>query len=266
MDINRLAQRQANSLPGFQLVSYYSCGIPFYKLLLNVTIQKEKSIGLIEEFCLKLIQAGVTDSQEISNFLGISLNLVEEAFLELTSNDLIKVITTPKMKVLLTPQGLKCLDTANIIVPEMTTLHIYLDGLTGEMYPIFRALKNRSTVRKLQLHTVKEDVEAPTLDNISFKDVSKQYKRQIDRGDISQVTRINEIEKCYTEYREVSVLVFQSEETLKWDIQVFDGAERLSEYESILIRMENEGIKQIKSDAGNSLPQDEIKDKMNNIF
>lgn len=247
MDISRLAQRQANSLPGFQLVSYYSCGIPFYKLLLNVTIQKEKKIGLIEEFCLKLIQVGIKRTEEISSFLGISSSLVEEAFLELSSNDLINIVTTPKLNVLLTPKGIDCLETANIIVPEVSTQHMYQDGLTGELYSLFRGLYTGKDVRNNQLHTVKADIETPALTNISFNEVVKQYKKQAGNN-LGQLISLNEIERHYIEYRPVSVLIFQNEETSKWDIQIFDGAERLSQYESIIMRMESEGIKQIKSD------------------
>ena len=265
MDISRLAQRQANSLPGFQLVSYYSCGIPFYKLLLNVTIQKEKKIGLIEEFCLKLIQAGIKGTEEISSFLGISSNLVEEAFLELSSNDLINIITAPKLNILLTSKGVECLETANIIVPEVITQHMYQDGLTGELYSLFRGLYTGKDVRNYQLHTVKADVGTPSLTNISFNEVAKQYKKQAGEINLGQLISLNEIERHYIEYRPVSVLIFQNEETSQWDIQIFDGAERLSEYESIIMRMENEGIKQIKSDLKQLPFEIDLNNKIVNI-
>ena len=76
--------------------------------------------------------------------------------------------------------------------------------------------------------------------------MQKQNVSESFKGDLISV---NKIEKCYISYRK-NMLIFKSilDEMADLEIKIFNGVERETEYENIILRMENEGIRQIPFD------------------
>ncbi len=253
MNIDNLAKRQVYSLPGYKLVKYFQAAFPVYKVILNITVQKKKEISIIQEFCLKLLSVGIKGIDEISGFLGLDKFSIENAMLELRESDLITIkFLQNKNEINITEKGKKSLSDMALITPENISITVYVDGLTGHLQSINQRLHAADNLKSSGVHFINKNIDIPSLSSISFNELIKAIKLQkkerpeeVFEGDL---LAINEVEKCYINYKKMNVLVFMEVETGEIDIKVYDRSDRVMEYESIILRMEKEGFRQIKTD------------------
>ena len=59
---------------------------------------------------------------------------------------------------------------------------------------------------------------------------------------------INKIEKIYTEYKKIFILVYYNYEKETMELRAFDKSIRCQEYETIILRMQNDRLHQIEFD------------------
>lgn len=263
--IDRLAEKYADSIPDYQLVKYDYVAFPLYKIILSVTILQRKDIGVIEEFVLKLLDVGVVKVDEMAKCLGLDSSLINDTLANLYSNDLAYSLTG-KFKI--SDKGRECLKLSKLLEPEEINYNFLLDGLTGEYLPERITMKGKD-VRQHQLHPLVKFIDEPQVDELDFQEISKLIKKKqketMDGSYFGDLISINSIQKCYTEYRKRSMLVYSHIENPElFDIKIFDGMDRVSQYESILIRMEQGGIRQIPTDERNIV--DEVKLDLTDII
>lgn len=277
MKIEQLASKRANSIPGYKLVYYFEAGFPIYKVLLNITIQKHKQLSLAQEFCLRLLDIEITEIENIAGCLGIDSGLVENIVVELCTKELIRIdLSVLPAKITLNEKGKMCLHDMAMILPENVSYEVLYDALTGKITNNDENLYNSKVVETYGLHTVHAYIPKPTINDINYNDISRLFK--IQQADSSRgvldgnLLSINDIEKKYIEYRKMNVLVFVNEDNIsEIDFEVYERSQKATEYEGILIKMENEGIRviptteiiNIKGDSSNlisSLVPNEIKE------
>lgn len=247
--IERLAEKYADSVPDYNLVKYDYVAFPLYKILLSVTIQQRKDIGVIEEFVLKLLDANVSQVDNMARCLGLDESLINESLANLVSNDLVFLITG---KYKISDKGRECLRVSKMLEPEEMIYTFLLDGLTGEYLPERVTMKAKD-VKQHQLHPLNKAINEPQVENLDFQELSrllkKQQKETMDKNYFGDLISINSIQKCYTEYKKRCMLVYAHKDNPEIiDIKIFEGYDRVADYEPILIRMENEGIRQIPTD------------------
>jgi Mn-dependent DtxR family transcriptional regulator/ribosomal protein S15P/S13E len=248
--IERLAERYADSVPDYNLVKYDYVAFPLYKILLSVTIQQRKEIGVIEEFVLKLLDANVGRVEDMAHCLGLDESLINEALVNLASNDLVYLITG---KYKMSDRGRECLRISKMLEPEEMIYTFLLDALTGEYLPE-RATMKAKDVKQHQIHTLNKAIDEPKVEDLDFQELSRLLKKQqketmVDGTYYGDLISINSIQKCYTEYRKRSMLVYTHKDNPESiDLKIFEGFDRVADYEPILIRMENESIRQIPTD------------------
>lgn len=260
MNIENLAKKQALSLPGYLLAKYFKAAFPVYKIILNITVQKRKEISIIQEFCLKFLNIDIRDINEISGFLGTDRAIIENAILELKENDLITLrITENKNIINITDKGKKCLLDMALITPESISIPIYIDGLTGQLQTVNQRLVTSESLKNMGVHFINKYIDTPTLSDINFNDLLKvikhQKKERPEEAFEGDLLAINDIEKCYINYKEMNVLVFMEIDNNEIDLKVFDRSDRVIEYENIILRMEREGLRQIKTDYNTSFEE-----------
>jgi hypothetical protein len=81
-DNSTLRRRFENRLPGRELVTIIDAALPVTPVNVEILGQERKDLPLTEEFLLRLLDAGVNDLDEMSEFLGISRDLIEDAAVE----------------------------------------------------------------------------------------------------------------------------------------------------------------------------------------
>lgn len=262
--IEKIAEKYADSVPDKTLVKYEYAAFPVYKLHLNVTLLKKKEIGIIEEFIMKLIDAEIIDIDSISKVLGIEEILVNSAVANLFQEDLIN-FSQGNLKI--TDKGLNVLRDSKLIVPVQASYHLLVDAMTGEIFPN-KTLFTQKEVKQKKFHTLSAYVNTPKIEQLDFNRVSRlvrqQQKDSYDDAFEGDLISINEIEKSYTMYKKRNLLVFTDGNTVdnKLDIKVFDGYDREVQYENIILKMEQDGIRQIPFDVKDNLDEKQENDTL----
>nr|WP_302416653.1 phospholipase D-like domain-containing protein [uncultured Romboutsia sp.] len=240
--IEKLAQKYAESVPGYELVQYYEAGFPAYKVNLDVTIQKKKPLGIVNEFSLKYIAAGVKNKNYLMKFLGLKESIVNRHIIDLYQKDLISMDLVSQDNIKITEKGKNSLEELGLIAPESINYIYIVDALTGE-FRMNEHLDNGGFIKKIGVHMIPKYIDKPKIENIEIISISEIIKnqqkinyREFLDGDI---VNINKIENINLEYRRMCVLVFADSKG-NIDIQVYDRNKRMNQYEPILMKMLNE--------------------------
>lgn len=252
MTIEELAQKNANAVAGYDLVKYFEAACPVYKIELKFTMQKKKPLSILQEFILRFLKENVTSTDTICAFLGINPDVVFNAIADLRANDLLTVdIYRENLK--LTDKGRKVLEKASVIVPEELSFSVMMDGLTGDVFIDTKRYYKGNELRDNTMIPLKTAFDRPSIEDISYENLNnaiKQYrisngKNSFFEGDLLS---INEVEKVYTEYKKIYVLVYYNYEKETMELRAFEKSVRRQEYETIILRMQNENLHQIDFD------------------
>lgn len=119
--------------PGRRLIAFREVGLPFWNVPVKCRVQENKGLDALSEFILRSVDSGLKSSLEISVFLGVSLELVEDRMAELVShNNLVPVLRRegPGISYALTQKGqVVCRDLVEI-QPRTVVIDFCFDGLT----------------------------------------------------------------------------------------------------------------------------------------
>ncbi len=149
--IEKLAQKYAESVPGYELVQYYEAGFPAYKVNLDVTIQKKKPLGIVNEFSLKYIAAGVKNKNYLMKFLGLKESIVNRHIIDLYQKDLISMDLVSQDNIKITEKGKNSLEELGLIAPESINYIYIVDALTGE-FRMNEDLDNGGFIKSIGVH------------------------------------------------------------------------------------------------------------------
>lgn len=247
MAIENLAKEYANSIPNSELVKYYEAAIPQYHLELTLLMEREKDLSVLQEFILKFTEAGINNINEMCLFLGINPSAVHNAIANL---DQLVSVDINFSKVKLTDKGREALHNLKLITPQEVSDVLYMDSFTGEIYKIKNKRYTKKEIKNYDIITMPNNIKSPKLEDICFDDVKlaiTKYQRLYSEKSDGELLEILELEKQYTEYNKVSVLVFLSN-TGDIELRVFEKNTRKPEYETKLMEMYNEHIINLELD------------------
>ncbi len=87
MTAEDVARHLAGARSGYQLVSYREVALPLFKVDLELLVLEKKQIPPIQEYVLRAVNAGLTDTADIAGLLGIDESIVRTASALLLSSD-----------------------------------------------------------------------------------------------------------------------------------------------------------------------------------
>ena len=266
MTIEELARKYANTIPNSKLVKYYEAAIPQYCIDTVLIMEKEKPLSVLQEFILKFTAEGIDNIREICGFLGVNMTAVSTAVAEMQKINLI-VVDINDMRIKLTEKGRESLRAVKTITPEEVEYQICMDSFTGNIYIDSLNKYNKKDVKRFELVAVPPFIETPTLSNLKFEDVKAAidkfrrnnyyYKDKLE----GNLLDIAELDKVYTEYNKVYVLVFLNNKTGDIELRVFEKQTRRQEYENILLQMYNKHTRIFELDQ-----KEDIDDVKENSF
>ena len=185
------AQKFAHDRPGFRLVDYAEVGLPIYRIRIQAVLLKKKKISPIEEFILKALNSGLTSAEEISEFLGLELIIINAGLAELLRTDNISLLAplgSRRQVLSLTKTGKSTLHEAELVMPEERTLEIEFDGLLRN--PFFRSPVYPLKPRELKDEGIKEippfPAKRPEVENLDIQEVGNIIRQQSDAADHKQ--------------------------------------------------------------------------------
>lgn len=250
MDIEELAAKHSNDFPGFRLVDLYEAAFPSYKLQLQVLMQVQRPIPVLDEFVLKVVDAGQTTIPEIAGLLGLTeLSVVRLGIDNLQRRGYI-TLTVPQapphvsdIRIAVTPKGHTALNDLRLTEPEPGNFGVCQDALTGK-YSLERFLRQPSEIKEFGYHEIPTFTPTPKLENLDFlaiKRLVKDDQRNLPaKSERRELIEILDLEKSWTAYRIMRVLQFVRPTDGTIQVEVFDGIERSSAHEAILLQMESE--------------------------
>ena len=124
--------RQHSARPGWELVNYQEVGLPIFRVRLSITVQKVETIAVIEEFILRLVKAGLTTTNELSEFLGLEVSMLETSLGNLVYEGDISLLESNE-KIALTSRGQSKLVSLKVDRLVQSDASVYFDGITREL-------------------------------------------------------------------------------------------------------------------------------------
>ena len=173
-----VTSRAKRRFPDHTLDNVYPVCVPIYELRLLVTTLSEDTLSTSARYILRLLNAGVTQPDEIGRILGLQGNYVAGAASELLGKEL--VVQGIDNGLRMTDAGKQCLqDGGSTMRPRNLSLRVPYDPLTKKVLDIDpEILLDRDVVRKNGLFVIPVNPQPPRLNSIRVEEV-----RDSARGD-----------------------------------------------------------------------------------
>ena len=256
MDIHELAKIHQDDHPGYDLTDWYEAAFPSYEVYLRVLMQVKQPVPAIEEFVMRVLDAGIETAEQVSGILGLQYNIVYNVFTDLHKAMYISVVRTQKNGkeydvISITRKGRQLLQTLELLQSEEDNFNVCVDGLTGE-YNRHYQLRTAQSIRQADLYQIKPyilQVLYDQLDVIKLRQIWREERRsQPVAYQNRDLINILAIDKAFLGYRQMRVLQFIRPNDGAIQIQVYDGRDRSQNHEMALLRMEQEGIRVLRAE------------------
>jgi hypothetical protein len=185
--IEEVARRYDNR-PGFKLVSCKEVGLPVYKVPVQALMLLQKPISPIQEFVLKAVDAGFSDIESVSAFLGLEKQITKNAMFSLRMSDDIDLVAPPGSQMQewrITKKGEQTLRTASAIVPEEKPIEIFFDGIIRQIcwYENPRDLLRGQQLKSLEKMEIPPfPKRPPELDDLRLEEVDIVFRKLQERA------------------------------------------------------------------------------------
>nr|WP_222125680.1 TIR domain-containing protein [Paenibacillus xylanexedens] len=230
-----------HTIPGYDLVHFSEVAFPVWRINLTLQMQREIPLAVVEEFILKLIDSGVANIEEISNVLGIKKELVRNSALSLLNNDILN-FDKKTQNFSISDIGKEVLDQVRLIVPEERYFSFYIDAITG-MYCSIEGhqLLPTSVIKNSGIKSIhpSKNVPFPAEETLVFNQLEELIKNMQEKGlagaPKGRLLEILSMDKHFTMYSKLRVLIFHDFSTGQYQYMVFDRDYRANEFDGILL-------------------------------
>lgn len=130
LDADSLLQQRFRDLrPGLALVAIEDAALPVTVVGTDVLAQERKPLPLLDEFVLRLVDAGLSSTSDVAGFLGLEPILVESALADQVTSDNLSYASS-RRAVALTLQGKRTVQDLQAVQPVQKQLPVVFDRLT----------------------------------------------------------------------------------------------------------------------------------------
>ncbi len=237
MEIELLADKLRDELPGYKLIGYVELGVPIYRRTLYCSMLTDQTVGVVEEFVLRFYSLGV-ELSTITQIMGLDNSLIEQAWWRLIDYEFISFT-----KKTITDVGQDYLDRVNRKIIETRTFQVDIDGLTGVISKSGSSLMNNKNVKNLGVNVIPPQIEMPTCENIDFyqvKRVVRQYG-EMDNEQSGELLDVFDMKGNGTYFKRIKAFVYSNDDNTRYII--YDSNNRIEEYEGPLINHLAQGKK-----------------------
>lgn len=264
MTLEEIAKKYAFSRSGYELVGYADCGLPVFEIKIQVHLLAHKPVPPIDEFTLQAINAGLSNLDDISAFLGLTRNVIKGVVVDLAQNETVVLAGNSDsihQSLKLTPKGKNVLEKAINIVPEEKIIEINFDGLLRDPIILqfeelfrYKNLKDNNWMIIPTLLGKKPELEDLNIQKIQkvINQLNRYNKDPNTRRDLLSIKKIIRRER---KFRYAVALLYKAQDGSYLVSFVIDG--RLDErYEETFAR--GNGISKLKIDSFDNNYSEEI--------
>lgn len=164
---------------GYRLADVAEVGIPVYSLNVRVLTLSHKRLPPIEEFLLRCLALNLCSVDEISEYLGLTREVLKPAFANLAQTENIALAAQQGLQSwTLTKKGHATLQASELIAPEERTFQIHFD-----------AVLRKPTLYKFQKPIKYKDLKEEGLMEIEVFPPKRPQLNEISPGDIERVLK-----------------------------------------------------------------------------
>jgi len=120
------------SVPGYKLVDYRRVGLPVFGVYVDVLTEEKRSLHLVSEYCLRLIDSGVHLMADVIALLGLSPTVVRVALADLLRT---RAISGDESNLRMAPIGQELLSMYGEIVCVEGAWFVPFDGILRKPFP-----------------------------------------------------------------------------------------------------------------------------------
>lgn len=131
MNAEELA-RKFDNRAGFRLVDYRRVGLPVFAIRLDAVVEERRSLGLLEEYVLRFVDAGISSLTQISQLLAMPKELVMQVAADLLRK---RRLDGTEDSVFVTAVGRKELNDVGNIECRDEQLGVAFDGILRRPFP-----------------------------------------------------------------------------------------------------------------------------------
>ena len=206
-DLVAVTSRAKRRFPDYTLDNVYPVCVPIYELRLLVTTLSEDSLSTTARFILRLVNAGVTQPDEIGTTMGLATNYVVEAASELLGNEL--VVQGIDNCLRMTDSGRQCLrDGGSTLRPRKMSLRVPFDPLIKRVLDMSTdILLDRDVIRKNGMFVVPVNPRPPRLNSIRVEEVRDSVRNDTRFQGTREILEVAEIKDHKLRYLSDVVLV-----------------------------------------------------------
>src|SRR5258708_130064 len=130
LDADTLLQQRFRDLrPGLQLMAIEDAALPVTVVGTDILAQERKPLPLLDEFVLRLSDAGLSSTDDIASFLGLEPGLVESSIADQVTSDNLSYVSR-RRAVSLTVQGKRTVQQLVAVQPVQRQFQVVFDRLT----------------------------------------------------------------------------------------------------------------------------------------
>lgn len=190
--------------PGYRLADVAEVGLPVYSLNIQVLTLAHKRLPPIEEFLLRCLSMNLCSVEEISEYLGLTREVLKPAFANLAQTENIALTAQHGMQAWsLTKKGHTTLQASEIIAPEQRTFQIQFDAILRKptLYRFQKPFKRRELDEEGLVEIETYPPKRPQLNEISPGDIERLLKAvpglTEQRRDVLAIRSIENIKKGF---------------------------------------------------------------------
>lgn len=219
MTAEEIARRLAGARSGYQLVSYREVALPLFKVDLELLVLEKKPLPPIQEYVLRAVNQGLTDTQAIAGLLGIDETIVRTNASILLASDNLTMAGGQHgdrtHRLALTNKGRSTAVEAAQVQAVEVSLPVWIDGLTRKVLSVTAKGRNwfpASQASRLGLVEIAASPrKRPGLQDIPLESVSQVIRNEsAGRRARREVIGITGIGKTRRYAREAVALAYQA--------------------------------------------------------
>lgn len=243
MFLEKHVKNNSSEFPGFKLVGYCEIGIPMFRRKLYCSMVSKKRLAVVDEFVLRYSTLNLS-FDDISSVMGLPRELIEQSWYNLLSKELIDRSNV------LTKKGREYLETYKLDNYEILEVNVAINGLNGNIEVDNSNMMSSRSLRELGLKSVMPLIDIPNIENIDLRKlkqtIRKLRKLNNDEDEMELMGLHNVIAKA-TNYKRLFLLIFADFSGDKnFRYMVFDGWQRMENYEDCILELDNSGSSVIK--------------------
>jgi len=182
VNLELVLDEAAYARPGYSLVAFKEAALPNYLLTTRLITLERKELGPIEEACLNAVNAGLTDPDDISAFLGLPRVVLNSVLAGLNTNECInysRPTDWSKATVTLTEKGRTTLLTMHEVIPQESVVKFVFDPYQRRIRFIWTSsLLRPSEVRERGWYEVPLcGAKRPDVEDIPLNDIDRVLQR-----------------------------------------------------------------------------------------